>query len=64
MAWASRKRIQQLTRLHEVDLLVTDEIRHLLDERFDGRAMVPTLVKGKAEPIQIWCVEGQLKAAP
>lgn len=50
-------RIEGLTGPFGVDLLVSDEVRQALDDRFGLRAMVPTRVKGKAEPIQTWHVE-------
>ena len=56
-------RVEGLTREHEVDLLVTDEVRRSLDPRFRLRPMPAAYVKGKAEPIQTWFVES-LAAAP
>jgi class 3 adenylate cyclase len=57
-------RIEGLTREHQVDLLITDEIRRALDDRFRLRAMPPAYVKGKAEPIQTYYVEALAVAAP
>ena len=51
-------RVESLTRVHGVDLLITDEIRGTLDPDFLLRAMPATLVKGKTEPIKTWFVEG------
>lgn len=51
-------RVEGLTRAHQVDLLVTEEIRRALDERFVLRAMPAAYVKGKAEPILAYHVEG------
>ena len=51
-------RVEGLTRELNVDLLVTDEIRRALDPRFRLRPMPPAQVKGKAEPIQTYFVEG------
>lgn len=50
-------RVEGLTRVHEVDLLITDEIRRNLDEHFRVRAMPATPVKGKAAPIVTYFVE-------
>lgn len=50
-------RVEGLTRVHGVDLLVTDEIRRRLDQHFLLRAMPPTSVKGKAEPVVTYYVE-------
>ena len=50
-------RVEGLTRVHDVDLLVTDEVRRTLDPRFRLRAMPATRVKGKAEPIATWYVQ-------
>ncbi len=50
-------RIEGLTSHFQVDLLITEEIRRALDDRFRVRAMPPALVKGKAEPIQTFFVE-------
>lgn len=51
-------RVEGLTRLHQVDLLVTEEIRQTLDGHFVLRPMPATAVKGKAEPIVTYFVEG------
>lgn len=52
-------RVEGLTRQFKVDLLITDEVRLTLDDRFRLRAMPPTLVKGKVEPIRTWFVESE-----
>lgn len=49
-------RVETLTRLHQVDILVTDEVREHLDERFLLRELPALSVKGKAEPIRTWLV--------
>ncbi len=49
-------RVEGLTRVHDVDLLVTDEVRRTLDPHFLLQAMPATFVKGKAEPIATWYV--------
>ena len=50
-------RVEGLTSNFQVDLLITEEIRRSLDERFVLRAMPPVQVKGKALPIQTYYVE-------
>jgi adenylate cyclase len=49
-------RIEGLTSHFQVDLLITDEIRQGLDDRFQLRAMTPATVKGKPAPIQTYFV--------
>lgn len=56
-------RVEGLTREHQVDLLVTEEIRRTLDERFRLRAMPAAYVKGKPEAIQTYYVEGVVASA-
>jgi adenylate cyclase len=51
-------RIESMTRTHGVDILVTDDVKRHLGDRFRLRAMPPTPVKGKPEPIATWAVEG------
>jgi class 3 adenylate cyclase len=51
-------RVEGLTRVHQVDLLVTEEIRRKLDSHFVLRPMPATAVKGKLEPIVTYFVEG------
>ncbi len=51
-------RIEGLTRKHETDILITQAVRDGLDERFSLRAMEPTPVKGKAEPVMTFAVDG------
>jgi adenylate cyclase len=50
-------RIESMTRTHGVDILVTDDVKRHLGDRFRLRAMAPTPVKGKPEPIATWAVE-------
>lgn len=50
-------RVEGLTSKYQVDLLITEEIRRTLDDRFRVRPMPPALVKGKDEPIQTYYVE-------
>jgi class 3 adenylate cyclase len=57
-------RIEGLTSVHQVDLLVTEDIRSALDESFRLRAMPPVLVKGKPEPIVTYFVEGLAAKTP
>ncbi len=51
-------RVESLTRVHQVDLLVTEAVRNKLDERFSVRCMPPAPVKGKQEPLVTYLVEG------
>jgi adenylate cyclase len=51
-------RVEGLTTVHGVDLLITEEIRHSLEGHFLLRAMPATRVKGKPEPIVTYFVEG------
>ena len=55
-------RVEGLTRTYEVDLLITEDIRCTLDDRFRLRPMPPAIVKGKAEPIQTYHVETERRA--
>jgi class 3 adenylate cyclase len=50
-------RVEGLTREHGVDLLVTEDVRKALDERFRLREMPPVNVKGKPGPIRTYHVE-------
>jgi adenylate cyclase len=49
-------RVQSLTRVHGVDILVTDAVRNELDESFRIDAMPPELVKGIADPVATYAV--------
>jgi class 3 adenylate cyclase len=51
-------RVERLTRELSADLLITEEVRGELDGRFRLRAMPARAVKGKAEPIVTYFVEG------
>jgi adenylate cyclase len=58
-------RIEGLTRVHAVDLLITEEVKAALDDRFRLRGMPAMAVKGKTQPIVTYHVEGLLpKARP
>ena len=50
-------RIEALTRVHQVDILVTEEVMKTLDPRFVTRAMPPVAVKGKTDPIATFAIE-------
>ena len=50
-------RVEALTRVHQVDILVTEEVQKTLDPRFVARAMPPVAVKGKSEPIATFAIE-------
>lgn len=56
-------RIEGLTPVHQVDLLISENVRGSLDEGFRLRAMPPARVKGKPEPIVTYFVEGMAEAA-
>jgi class 3 adenylate cyclase len=51
-------RVERLTRVHDVDVLVTDAARAALDPRFRLRAMPPAEVKGVSAALSTWAVEG------
>ena len=51
-------RVESLTRVHDVDLLITEEVRTKLDDRYNLRKMKPMSVKGKTDPIVTYFVEG------
>jgi adenylate cyclase len=50
-------RVEGLTSVHKVDLLITQEILNALDHSFITRAMPAVHVKGKTEPILTYFVE-------
>lgn len=50
-------RVQDLTRSLDADILVTRELRDTLDARFAVRELEPQLVKGIAEPIDVFAVD-------
>jgi len=52
-------RVQDLTRVHAAEILVTDEVRAALDGRFRLLALPPAPVRGKAEPIRTWALLGR-----
>ncbi len=49
-------RVEALTREHNTDILITDEIQAELDDRFILKKMPPVMVKGKSEPIITYMV--------
>jgi adenylate cyclase len=51
-------RIQDLTRNHDADILVTRELQQTLDPRFRLRELPPAEVRGIAEPVGIFAVDG------
>lgn len=51
-------RVQALTRTHQVDILLTEALREGLDPRFALRPMPAESVKGIAEPVVTYAVEG------
>ena len=50
-------RIENLTRIHGVDILISAEVRAALDKRFMVRELSPEYVKGKSEPLVTYAVE-------
>jgi adenylate cyclase len=55
-------RVQSLTRVHGVDILVTEAIREHLDPRFVLSPMPAETVKGIAEPVVTYAVRDDTKA--
>lgn len=53
-------RVEGLTSKHQVDLLVTEEIRRTIGNEFLFQPMPASYVKGKAEPIQTYFVESMV----
>ncbi len=51
-------RVEGLASRFQVDLLITEEVRAALDDRFHLKPMPAAQVKGKADPIQTFLVEG------
>src|SRR5213078_4461859 len=51
-------RVQELTRAHAVDILVTAVVRHALDPRFALRALPPLEVKGLPAAVATFAVDG------
>jgi class 3 adenylate cyclase len=51
-------RVQDLTRQHSADIIVTAALKKSLDPRFQLRALPVTRVKGVAEPLSIYAVDG------
>ena len=52
-------RLQALTRVHGADILVSEALRAELDPGFLLRPMPPSAVKGFAEPVVTYAVEGR-----
>ena len=57
-------RVEALTRVHGVDILITDAVQETLDGRFVLRAMAPVAVKGKSEPVTTFAVEDFVARPP
>jgi adenylate cyclase len=51
-------RVQDLTRQHDADILATGAVRESLDPRFLLRELPPAELRGIAEPVAIFAVEG------
>lgn len=52
-------RIEALTRVLDADILVTEEVRRRLNNRFRLSEMPPALIRGKTSPILTWTVHGE-----
>ncbi len=50
-------RVQDLTRIHDADILVTGEVQKELDPRFSLRPLPPADVRGIREPVATFAVE-------
>ena len=57
-------RVQQLTRVQEVDILVTSAVADALDARFVLRALPPEHVKGVSAPVPTFAIEGTRLSPP
>jgi class 3 adenylate cyclase len=51
-------RVQDLTRQYGCDILVTESLARVLDPRFSLHGLPPTAVKGIAQPVSVYAVEG------
>jgi class 3 adenylate cyclase len=51
-------RVQDLTRGHDADVIVTAEVHEALDPRFRLRPLPPGEVKGVSKPLEIFAVDG------
>jgi len=51
-------RVQDLTRQHDANIIVTAALRETLDPRFRLRVLPETHVKGVAEPLSLYAVDG------
>jgi adenylate cyclase len=50
-------RVQDLTRVHGVDILLTEEVRETLDPRFALRPLPPAELRGIAKPVAVYAAE-------
>jgi adenylate cyclase len=50
-------RVEHLTRVYDVEVLVTDAVHNILDPRFRLRELPPTMVAGVSEPVHVYAVE-------
>jgi adenylate cyclase len=51
-------RVESLTRVHNVDLLVSKDVQNILDDRFLVQCMPPVKVKGKIDPLVTYYIKG------
>jgi class 3 adenylate cyclase len=52
-------RVQAATREHAVDILITDNVRGMLDRQVTLRPLPPATLKGVSDRVAIWAVEGR-----
>jgi adenylate cyclase len=50
-------RVQDLTRVHGVDILLTEEVRETLDPRFALRPLPAAALRGIAQPVTVFAAE-------
>jgi adenylate cyclase len=55
-------RVEELTRSHDAEILVTGEVREALDRRFQVRPLPPAQVRGIERPVTLFALEGEAEA--
>jgi adenylate cyclase len=53
-------RVQDLTRQHPTDVILTEALKRTLDPRFALRELPPAEVRGVAEPIRIYALDAEV----
>jgi class 3 adenylate cyclase len=51
-------RVEGLTRRLDADILVTEEVKSRLGDRFSMNPMPPAPIRGKSDPVLTWAVDG------